>query len=326
MYALCMQRPALNTLKYDDLATALKKAVRTYGDRHSNADGLALPPVPGLRLMRTYAPGQPMRSIYRPLVCLVLQGAKQMTVGRHEQRLFKSGQSVIVGIDAPVIGQIVEASRDAPYLAVAIELDMAVMRSVAMEVNGSEAPSSSDAPLFVESLDDTILSCAARLMRLIDHPQAISIVRPAVVRELHYWLLTSTHGPKLRRLCLPGSHFERITRAINLLRADFRKPVTVEKLARAAGLSLTAFRRHFRALTSVSPNQFQKQLRLAEARRLMMTEGYNASSAAFEVGYASASQFSRDYARHFGSSPREDVRKGMEDLVHDSGEAWARRS
>lgn len=313
MYAIQMQQPASNTLRYDDLAVALKRAVRAYGDRHSNADGLALPPVPGLRMMRTYAPGAPMRSMYRPLVCLVLQGAKQMTVGRHDQRLFKAGQSVIVGVDAPVIGQIVEASRDEPYLAVAVELDMTVMQSVAIEIGASEASSSSEATLFVESLDDTILNCAVRLMRLIDHPEAIPVVRPAVLRELHYWLLTSTHGPSLRRLCLPDSHFERIARAINLLRADFRKPVAVEKLAQVAGLSLTAFRRHFRAMTSVSPNQFQKQLRLAEARRLMMTDGYNASRAAFEVGYASVSQFSREYTRHFGSSPREDVRKGIQD-------------
>ena len=301
----------MNTLTYGDLAAALKRAVRSYGDRHANADGLALPPVPGLRMIRTYAPGAPMRSMYRPLVCLVLQGAKQMTVGRHDQRLFKGGQSVILGIDAPVIGQIVEASRDEPYLAVAVELDMTIMQSVAIEIGTSAASNPPDTTLFVETLDDTILNCAVRLMRLIDHPEAIPVVRPAVLRELHYWLLTSTHGPSLRRLCLPNSHFERITRAINILRADYRKPIAVEKLAQIAGLSLTAFRRHFRAMTSVSPNQFQKQLRLAEARRIMMTEGYSASRAAFEVGYSSASQFSREYARHFGSPPREDLRKGI---------------
>lgn len=312
MYASRMHQPAMNTLTYGDLAAALKRAVRSYGDRHANADGLALPPVPGLRMVRTYAPGVPTRTMYRPLVCLVLQGAKLMTVGRHEQRLFKEGQSVILGVDAPVIGQIVKASRDEPYLAVAIELDMTVMQSVALEIGTSEASSPSDTTLFVETLDDTILNCAVRLMRLIDHPEAISVVRPAVLRELHYWLLTSTHGPILRRLCLPNGHIERITRAINVLRADFRKPVAVEKLAQVAGLSLTAFRRHFRAITSVSPNQFQKQLRLLEARRLMMTDGYSASRAAFEVGYLSASQFSREYARQFGSPPREDLRKGIQ--------------
>jgi AraC-like DNA-binding protein len=313
MYAIDMQQSVLNTSPHDDLAEALKRAVRAYGDRHANADGLAMPPVPGLRIMRKYEPSGPMRSMYRPLVCLVLQGAKLMAVGR-EQRLFRERQSVILGIDAPVIGQVVEASRHQPYLAVAIELDMEIMQGVALEIGATQASSESESTLFVETLDDTILNCAVRLMRLIDHPEAISVVRPAVLRELHYWLLTSTHGPNLRRLCLPNSHTERITRAINILRADFRKPITVERLASAADLGLTAFRRHFRALTSLSPNQFQKQLRLLEARRLMMTQGYGASRAAFEVGYSSASQFSRDYARMFGSPPREDLRKGVDQL------------
>lgn len=308
MYAIHMQQTATNSLAYRDLAEALKRAVRSYADRHSNADGLAIPPVPGLRMLRVYAPGSPMRSIYRPLVCLVLQGAKLMTVNR-EQRLFRGGQSVIVGIDAPVIGQIVEASRDKPYLALAIELDMMAMQSVVLEFGANEVPSRPETTLFLETLDDTILSCAMRLMRLIDHPEAIPVVGPAVLRELHYWLLTSSHGPTLRQLCLPNSHVERITRAINMLRADFRKSIAVEKLAQTAGLSLTAFRRHFRAITSVSPNQFQKLLRLVEARRLMMASGYSASRAAFEVGYLSASQFSREYARMFGSPPREDLRR-----------------
>jgi AraC-like DNA-binding protein len=301
----------MSTLAYGDLATALRRAVRAYGDRHANPDGLALPPVPGLRVLRTYAPGTPTRSMYRPLVCLVLQGAKLMTVGRCEQRLVGEGQSVILGVDAPVIGQIIKASRDEPYLAVAIELDMMVMQSVALEMGATELSRPSNVTLFVETLDDTILNCAARLMRLIDHPEAITVVRPAILRELHYWLLTSAHGPDLRRLCLPNGSFERIARAIDVLRADFRKPIAVEKLAQVARLSLTAFRRHFRAMTSVSPNQFQKQLRLGEARRLMLTQGYSASRAAFEVGYSSVSQFSREYARMFGLPPREDMRKGL---------------
>jgi AraC-like DNA-binding protein len=294
-----------------DLAAALIRAARSYGDRYANSDGLFLPPVPGLRIMAKYAPSALIRKMCPPLVCLVLRGAQLITVGRHEQRLFKAGQSVILGIDAPVSGQIVAASREEPYLAVGIELEMTVMQSVALEIGTNEASSSFEATLFVETLDDTILNCAVRLMRLIDHPEAIPVVRPAILRELHYWLLTSSHGPNLRRLCIPNSHFERITRAINLLRADFRKPIAAEKLAQVAGLSPTAFRRHFRAMTSVSPNQFQKELRLGEARRLMMTQGYGASRAAFEVGYLSASQFSREYARMFGSPPREDLRKGL---------------
>jgi AraC-like DNA-binding protein len=290
---------------------ALRRAVRSYADRQGNADGLALTPVPGLRMMRAYAPTGPMRSVYRPLVCLVLQGAKRLTIAGNEQ-VYRGGQAVVVAVDTPVLGQIVEASRNAPYLAVAVELDMAVMHAVAIESGVPCKANKISGTLFVDSFDDIMLNCAARLMRLIDHPEAIPVVRDAVLRELHYWLLASSHGAALRALCLPNSHTERISRAINFLRADFRKPIAVDRLARIAGLSPTAFRRHFRNITSVSPNQFQKQLRLVEARRLMLSEGISASHAAFEVGYQSASQFSRDYARLFGAPPRAHLRSGIE--------------
>lgn len=301
-----MQRAETKPFAYADLLEALKSAVRSYADRHCDADGFAIPPVPGLKMLRVYAPCGPMSSIYRPLVCLVLQGAKLVTI-HGEQRTFRGGQSIIIGMDAPVIGHIVEASRDKPYLALAIELDMLAMQSVLLELGVNEAPRRPESTLFVESLEDAILNCAIRLMRLIDRPEAIPVVRPAVLRELHYWLLTGTHAHTLRQWCLPNSHIERVARAVKILRADFRKSIAVERLADAAGLSLTAFRRHFRSITSVSPNQFQKQLRLAEARRLMMSSGYSASRAAFEVGYLSASQFSREYARMFGSPPRKDL-------------------
>jgi AraC-like DNA-binding protein len=298
-------------MTYHDLLEALRRAVRMHADRHGNSEGLALTPVPGLRMMRSFAPTGPMRSVYRPLVCLVLQGAKRLTVAGNEQQ-FSGGQSVIVAVDSPVLGQIIEASRSAPYLAVAIELDMAVMHAVAIESGPPGKARRISSTLFVDSLDDTILNCAVRLMRLIDHPEAVPVVRDAVLRELYYWLLASPHGAALRGLCLPNSHADRISRAIDILRADFREPIEVAKLAGAAGLSLTAFRRHFRGITSISPNQFQKQLRLVEARRLMLSEGTQASQAAYEVGYQSASQFSRDYARLFGAPPREHLRRGMD--------------
>ncbi len=296
-------------MKNTDSLEALCRAVRSYSDSHGNEDGLAMTPVPGLRMMRAFAPTGPMRSVYRPLVCLVLQGAKRLTVAGKEQE-FRGGQAVVVAVDAPVLGQIVEASRGAPYLAVAVELDMAVMHSVAIESGPSRQARKSKSTLFVDSFDDTILSCAVRLMRLIDHPEAIPVVRTAVLRELHYWLLVSSHGEALRALCLPNSYTDRISRAISVLRADFRKSIAVGQLASIAGLGLTAFRRHFRAITSISPNQFQKQLRLVEAKRLMLSEGISASHAALEVGYQSASQFSRDYARLFGAPPRDHLRRG----------------
>ncbi|MBB4005535.1 AraC family transcriptional regulator [Aurantimonas endophytica] len=286
---------------------ALRQAVFDYAGQHANGDGLAVTPVAGLRMMRVDIPAGPLRSIYRPLVCLVLQGSKQMTIGRTEQ-IFSAGQSVIVGADVPVIGQIVEAAAREPYLAVAIELDAVIMQEVALEMGSTVEVEPPAAPLFVETLDDTIIDCAMRLMRLLDHPQAVDVVRPAIMRELHYWLLNSENGPALRSLSVPGGHGERIARAVDILRSSFSDPIPVESLAAAANLSPSAFHRHFKALTSLSPLQFQKQLRLIEARRLMLAKGYTATQAAGTVGYESASQFSREYSRMFGTTRKRESR------------------
>ncbi|NZA27194.1 AraC family transcriptional regulator [Luteimonas sp. SJ-92] len=286
---------------------ALKQAVFRHADAHADADGIVRTPVPGLRMMCARAPRGPMRSLYRPLVCLILQGAKQMTVGG-ERRLFRAGQTAIVGVDAPVIGYIVEARRDAPYLAVAIELDMAILHDLALRTAAGPPPGQAGiARVFADDLDDTMVSCASRLVRLLDHPAADSVVRPAILQELHYWLLASRHGPELRRLSLPGGGARRIATAIELIRQEFRQPLPVERLSDVANMSPSAFRRHFKATTSLSPLQFQKQLRLIEARRLMLAMGCTASRAAAEVGYASVPQFTREYGRMFGAPPRRDA-------------------
>ncbi|HEY0683007.1 MAG TPA: AraC family transcriptional regulator [Steroidobacter sp.] len=281
----------------------LKESVRRYADQHSNADGLAITPVPGLRMMRVYKPSGPIRSMYRPLVCLVLQGAKQMTVGR-TARTFTAGQAVIVAVDLPVIGRIVEATRSQPYLAVAIEVDMTIMQLIASQVAETRPTPEKLSPLAIEQLDDDIVLCAERLMRLVDEPDAVPVLRPAVLQELHYWLLKSRYGPSLRALSFPQGNTQRILVAIEIIRKDFRKPIAVEELAAAANMSPSAFHRHFRAVTSLSPLQFQKQLRLIEARRLMLNERVTARRAAFQVGYESASQFTREYHRTFGAPPR----------------------
>jgi AraC-like DNA-binding protein len=287
---------------------SLKEAVRTYADAHANGDGLAMPPVPGLRMMCRYQPSGPMRSMYRPLVCLILQGAKQLTVARTEQ-VFAAGQAVIVGVDLPVVGTVVEASRAEPYLAIAIELDMSIMHALTSQVPEVTTAARATAALSAEKMDEDVLMCASRLMRLIDHPDAIPVVRPAVLQELHYWLFLSSYGPSLRSLCAPQGNAQRIGRAIDILRKNFHQPLTVDALACAASMSASAFHRHFRAVTSISPLQFQKQLRLIEARRLMLSDGLTARRAAFQVGYESTSQFTREYVRMFGAPPRRDTAK-----------------
>ncbi|QTP57792.1 AraC family transcriptional regulator [Billgrantia antri] len=286
---------------------SLKQAVRAYTRRHANRRGMALTPVPRLRMMCLEAPSGDLHSVYKPLVCLVLQGAKRLNVGR-EERLFSAGESVMVSADMPVVGRVVEASRSEPYLAIAIELDMAILRELTAHLGSPRRPRPSEMPtLFAVDTEAALLDCAARLMQLLDRPEAAPLLSPGIMRELHYWLLSGPHGTVLRTLADPDSHAGRLAAAITILRAEYRSRVPVERLAAEAGMSLTSFHKHFKHMTSLTPGQYQKRLRLVEARRLMLDEGFTASNAAFEVGYESVSQFTREYGRLFQTTPKRDA-------------------
>jgi AraC-like DNA-binding protein len=287
---------------------ALKRAAWRYADDHADADGLVATPVEDVRMMRVRAPTGPMRAMYKPVLCLVLQGAKQLMAGE-EAHSFVAGQSVIVGVDRPVVGRVTRASREEPYLAVALDLDMGVMREVMGQAPGTaETPSRhDDDALLVEDTGEAVADCALHLVRLLDRLEAVPVLRRSIVKEMHYWLLAGRHGAAIRRLALPDSHAQRVARAVAILRAEFARPVPVERLAAAAGMSPSSFHQHFKAVTSLSPLQFQKQLRLLEARRLMVGDGLSASRAAFEVGYESVPQFTREYGRMFGAPPRRDA-------------------
>jgi AraC-like DNA-binding protein len=300
---------------------SLKQAVHAYASTRANGDGLALTPIPGLRMMCVDAPRGELHSIYRPLVCLVLQGAKHMTVGR-EERLFSAGDSVIVSADMPVVGRIARASRDEPYLAIAVELDMSILREIAAHL-GEVAPQrpSEIRTLFAVDTDAAAVDCAMRLMRLLDDPTAVPLLRPGILRELHYWLLSSQHGAALRAMAAPDGYASRLATAIALLRREYRTRISIDRLAAEAAMSLTAFHKHFKHMTSLSPGQYQKRLRLIEARRLMLDEGYSATSAAFEVGYESVSQFTREYGRMFKTPPKRDA---MSARSASNGSAYAR--
>jgi len=284
----------------------LLQSVIAYTATHAGADGLAGTPLPGVRMMCVHAPSGPMHSVYRPLVCLVLQGAKEMTVGG-EVRQVRGGDSVLVSTDVPVTGRIVQASPAAPYCALAVELDLALLAEFSLEVPAATAVRHG-ARLFVEDTDAAVLDCATRLVRLLERPDAVPLLQPGIAREFHYWLLAGRHGPALRAIGAPDGYASRLGEAMRMLRSEYREPLPVERLAAAARMSVSAFHRHFRALTSLAPLQFQKQLRLVEARRLMRDLGVPATAAAFDVGYQSVSQFNREYARMFGAPPMRDTR------------------
>lgn len=286
---------------------SLIQAVQTYATQHANSDGLVLSRVPGLSMMCVETPAGDLQSIYKPLVCLVLQGAKRMMVGR-QNRVVTAGESAIVSADMPVVGRIVQANPSEPYLAVAVELDMVILRELAAHL-GTPRPQrpSEMQTLFAEDTEAEVIDCVSRLMKLLDRPDSAPLLRPGIMQELHYWLLSGPHGIALRGIADPDSYASRLAAAIDILRAEYTSRVPVEQLATKAGMSLTSFHKHFKHMTSLTPGQYQQRLRLIEARRLMLHEGCSASHAAFEVGYESVSQFTREYGRLFQLPPKRDA-------------------
>lgn len=282
----------------------LLDAVGRYAAAHAEPAGAARTPVPGLTAIRATAPSDLQYAISRPLVCLVLQGGKQVTTGTRAFA-FGAGDSLLITADVPTVSQITRASAAAPYLSLVLELDPAVLADLAPQMGAALVADA--APVRVEPTHAEVADAALRLMRLLDRPAALPVLGAALVRELHYWLLAGRHGAAIRRLGWPNSHAQLVARAVAVLRAEFARPLPVERLAAVAGMSPSSFHHHFRAVTSLSPRQFQKQLRLIEARRLMRAEGASASGAAFAVGYESVPQFTREYGRLFGLPPVRDT-------------------
>lgn len=282
----------------------LLDAVRRHAEAQADAHGIARTPIPGLTTVRATAPSDLLHAISRPLVALVVQGRKQVTLGAQVLD-FSAGESLLITADVPTVSQITRATLAAPYYSVALELDAAVIAELAGQMQAATA--AKVAPVRVLPTDAEVASAALRLLRLLDRPDALPVLQASLLREMHYWLLAGRHGAAIRELGWPGGQTERITRAVALLRAEFARPWAVEQLAEVAGMSASAFHRHFRATTSLSPLQFQKQLRLIEARRLMLADGLSSSSAAFAVGYESVPQFTREYGRLFGQPPVRDV-------------------
>lgn len=282
----------------------LFQAVSRYAEAHARQGGVVQTPIPGLSTVRATEPSGLLHAIAQPLVCLVLQGSKQVAMGAQTFD-FSAGESLLITADVPTVSQITRASAAAPYLSIALELSLPVIADLSAQMG---AVSGGDhAPVHVDPTDAEVADVTLRLMRLLERPEAVPLLHASLVRELHYWLLAGRHGAAIRRLGWPGSHAQRVARAVAVLRADFAQPLPVESLAALAGMSPSSFHQHFRAVTSLSPLQFQKQLRLIEARRLMLAEGASASSAAFAVGYESVPQFTREYGRLFGLPPVRDT-------------------
>lgn len=282
----------------------LLDAVCRYTEAYADPLGIAHPPIPGMTLVRTTATGELQYGIQRALICLVLQGTKEVTMGSRTIA-FHGGDSMLITADVPTVSQISKASRAVPYLSFALNLDAALIADLSVEMKAM--PLDDGAPLTLQPTDAEVADSALHLLRLLDRPASIPMLKDQLIREIHYWLLAGRHGPAIRHLGLPDSHARRIARAVEAIRADFSSPLRVEQLAAIAGMSASTFHQHFRNVTSLSPLQFQKQTRLIEARRLMLAEGAPPSNAAYAVGYESVQQFTREYGRLFGLPPVKEV-------------------
>ncbi|WP_142781997.1 AraC family transcriptional regulator [Agrobacterium sp. T29] len=289
------------------MPSPLLAAVIAYIEDQGGGQGLFPTLIDGFNIVRSFHAMMPMRALYRPSLCVVLQGAKEIHFG--EDRLdYGALECLVVSVELPATGRIVEASPEFPYVGVTIDFDVAMMREVLEQLETPPTPASDPGPcVFVGKVDDPMADCLMRLIRMAKTPKAIPILYPSVMREICYWLLSGPHGAELCKLALPESNIERVVKAVSMLHVNFAQTLRIKQLADIARMSPSSFQQHFKALTSMTPLQFQKQLRLLEARRLMVAEAVNVTEAAYKVGYESASQFSREYSRTFGVAPKQDV-------------------
>lgn len=272
---------------------------------HCKGEGI-LEAAEGLALVRLSSPTPPHHGLYSPAICVIAQGAKEVQLGDERYR-YDPAHYLICALDVPIISQVVEATPEKPYLSLKLNLDPALVASVSIETSVSPKSDNSVRAMNVNELHGDLLDAFVRLVRLLEKPADYMAISPMVLREIIYRLLATDEGPRLRQMAVFGGHTNRIAKAVDTLKTKFDQDLRIEDLARDLGMSVSSFHQHFKTATSMSPLQFQKQLRLQEARRLLLFEGFDASSAAERVGYDDASQFSREYKRLFGDPPTRDL-------------------
>jgi AraC-like DNA-binding protein len=285
--------------------------------RAMREDGTAQP-LEGLHLSRCSLPLKPVHSVVGPSVCVIAQGSKEVLLGDSRYR-YDPSQYLLATVDLPRISQILEASKERPYLSLRLELAPTLVGSVMVEAGHASPPGPADVrAIDVSPLDMHLLDAFVRLVRLLDSPAETQVLMPLITREIIYRLLVGEQGARLRHIAILGGYTPYIARAVERLRQDFDQPLRIEDLARELGMSVSGFHHHFKAVTAMSPLQFQKRLRLQEARRLMLGEDLDAASASYRVGYQDASHFNREYKSLFGVPPMRDVQRLREEALHSA--------
>lgn len=283
--------------KLRELATQIR--------RFTPEPGVSRTAIDRLSLIRGDEPTMSMPSVYEASLCLIAQGSKRVSLNERST-VYDASHYLLVSVDLPLVGHVLEATPAEPYLCCQITLDKSVLLDLLATVRPPPA-SAELSPLAVYPADPELIDAACRLIRLLDQPSDIAALAPLIEREILYRLLMCPHGPVLRGMATGDSHLGKISRAIAHIRANYRHALRIDDIAFAANMSPSSLHEHFKAVTTLTPLEFQKQLRLQAARRLMLAEGMTAGAASFAVGYQSPSQFSREYRRLFGLPPRRDV-------------------
>ncbi len=283
------------------------RELATLIERFTGTDGFHTTPISRLTLIRASHPSEPFHGVHEPSVCFVVQGSKEVAVGGRTF-FYDPTRYLVVSVDVPFVGQVIEASRETPYLCAKLELDRATIAGMLETTSAPKTEPNAPCPAFsLSPATPALIDALTRFVGLLDTPTDIPVLGPLVEREIIYRLLTGDQTARLRDIAVADGRHQRINRAIHRIKTDFREALRIDNLAAESNMSTSVFHEQFKAVTSLTPLQYQKQLRLQEARRLMAFEGADAASAGFAVGYESPSQFSREYRRLFGLPPARDV-------------------
>jgi len=274
--------------------------------RHVSKDGFQATPIERVTLVRSSTVTMPMPNVYRPQLCLVAQGRKEVMLGDRVFR-YAPGRYGVVTYDLPAIGHVVEATPDKPYLCLYLDFDPVMLGELALRVPLQQQVPIRPIGKTVSDADAALLDATLRLLRLLDDPAALPVLGPLAEQEMLYRLLAGPDGARMRHITSSQGRVAQVGRAIAWIGQNFRERISIEQLAAEVGMSPSSLHEHFRAVTALTPLQFQKQLRLQDARSLMLVQDIDVRTAAFRVGYESPTQFSREYRRHFGEPPRRDI-------------------
>ncbi|MBA4496554.1 AraC family transcriptional regulator N-terminal domain-containing protein [Paenactinomyces guangxiensis] len=301
-------------MKLDDEGQQLQRELAAYIEKYTGKDGTHSTYIPDLHFIRASKETEPIHSIHEPALCVVAQGTKLMMLAK-ESYLYDSSSYLVVSMHLPVSGQVVEATSERPYLCLRLDFDKQQIFDLIKQCDKTpKKPTHSQRALFVSKMNRSLLDAIVRLVRLLDTPEDIPVIAPLITQEILYRILQEEQGQSIKQFAMSGSHAERIAKVVQLIERDFNQPLPIDMLAAAVNISPSSLHHHFKEITAMSPLQYQKQVRLQEARRLLLSETIGAADAGFQVGYESPSQFNREYARMFGMPPVRDIKRLRDSL------------